>query len=328
MLDFHNRTILFRVGDWIFVTYGLVTGAAFFIGFSVGLWYDAMTGQDIVRKAQFYSFFLLPAVLVGARAFSVLLEWRLLFRQPLQTLAKPGYMLHGGLFGGMAALVRWGLLTKQSVALLLDAGAFALPLGEAVGRLGCYVYGCCWGKPTTKRIGVKYTNPHAKVFRCAPELRGVKIHPVQIYGLVAHLALFAAFYSLLPYKAFDGMFAALYGITHPGIRFTLERFRRDDRGKLFGPFTHTDLYSTVMIVMGITALVNCWRFATDTPLDREVPWAQVIAEPGILFFLSLVTLVVILAFGVHYRSVGSWVPRRDSGMFRAGNSASGGAGEV
>ena len=40
------------------------------------------------------------AVLVGLRAFSVMLEWRELFRRPLATLVKPGYMLHGGIAGG------------------------------------------------------------------------------------------------------------------------------------------------------------------------------------------------------------------------------------
>jgi prolipoprotein diacylglyceryltransferase len=309
VLGFHNRTILFRAGDWIFVTYGPVAGAAFFTGFSTGLWYDAMTGQDITSKARFYVFWLLPAVLIGSRAFSVLPEWRMLLRKPLETLVKPVYGLHGGMCGGLTALILWDVLTDGSLPLLLDPAAFAMPLGEAICRLGCYVYGCCWGKPTGSRVGVAYENPHAKVVRCAPELRGVKIHPVQLYSVVAHLIQFAVFYALLPYKFFDGMFAVLYSITHPAIRFTMEHFRQDDRGRLFGPFTHSHLYSSIQFVSGIIGLAYCLRSTMNTPLNTDVRWIDAIADPATLSCLALLTLVVILSFGVHYRSVGSWLPR-------------------
>jgi hypothetical protein len=49
--DFHNKTILFRVGDWIFVTYGLLAGIAFFFGFTTTVWYMAMLGQDPAMMA-------------------------------------------------------------------------------------------------------------------------------------------------------------------------------------------------------------------------------------------------------------------------------------
>jgi hypothetical protein len=44
--DFHNKTILMRVGDWIIVTYGLIAGIAFFVGFTTMTWYMAMVGSD------------------------------------------------------------------------------------------------------------------------------------------------------------------------------------------------------------------------------------------------------------------------------------------
>lgn len=309
LLDLHNHTVLVRLGNWIFVTYGLVAGAAFFIGFSTGLWYDAMAAQDVASKARFYVFLLLPAVLIGSRGLSVLPEWRRLLHHPLATIVKPVYMLHGGVCGGLAALILWGIHTGGSLPLLLDAAAFAMPLGEAVCRIGCHTYGCCWGKPTSSWVGVRYENPDAKVVRFAPELRGVRIHPVQLYSAVAHLLQFGAFYALLPYKVFDGMFAALYSITHPPLRFVLERLRNDDRGRLFGSFTHTNVYSGIQFALGIAFMTYCWRVAPNTPLDTNIRWADAIAHPGTLACLSLVALVVVLSFGVHYGTVGSWLPR-------------------
>src|SRR5690606_3818770 len=207
-------TVLFRVGNWIFTTYAFLAAAAFAAGFAISLWYSAMAGLDVVYIAKLYLFLVVPAVLVGLRAFSIMLEWRELFRRLLQTLIKPGYMLHGGIAGGAVALVSMSTMTGIPVLRLLDGPALALPLGEAIARLGCYVYGCCWGRPTTSRFGVRHTSPESKGVRCAPHLQNVKIHPAQLYALIIYLGMFAAYYAVLPYVPFDGFLAGTYLIVH------------------------------------------------------------------------------------------------------------------
>lgn len=309
--DFHNKTILFRVGNWIFVTYGIIAGLAFLIGFSTATWYMGMLGSDPVHIAALYLLFVIPSVLMVSRLTSILLEWRELFRRPLQTLLKPGYMLHGGIFGGMLAMFIYSQMSDTSFLSLFDAAGFAMPLGESICRLGCHVYGCCWGRPTSSRFGLTYTNPHSKVLRFRPELQGVKIHPTQLYALIAHLIQFTLFYVLLPYKAFDGMFAALYLITHPIIRVFLERFRQDDRGSL-GRWTHTNIYSLMMVVFGLTILVIGLTSGTNLPINLHFRYIHTITLGSILPFFVLAFLASSIAFGVHYRSVGSWVSKPSS----------------
>jgi prolipoprotein diacylglyceryl transferase len=312
--DFHNKTILFRVGDWIFVTYGLLAGVAFVVGFTTATWYMAMLGTDPASIAAMFLFFTIPSVLMVSRLTSIMLEWRELFRRPMQTLLKPGYMLHGGIFGGMMAMLAYSLATGVSLPSMLDAAGFAMPLGEAICRLGCYVYGCCWGKPTESRFGVAYTSPHSKVVRFRPDLQGVKIHPAQIYALTAHLIQFTVFYALLPYKAFDGMFAALYLITHPIIRFALERFRQDDRGKL-GRWTHTNVYSLMMIAMGLVALA--WGLSsagTNTPVNVHFRFIHTLTHGPVIPYFVLTFLAAAAAFGVHYKAVGSWIAKTSGGV--------------
>ena len=314
LLDFHNKTILFRIGDWIVVTYGLLAAFAFMVGFSAGIWFDAMTGQNIALKTRFYLFFFMPAVLMGCRAFSILLEWRELFRRPLQTLVKPGYMFHGGFFAALAALYGYSHFSGVNYWLLLDAGAFAVPLGEALCRLGCYVYGCCWGRPTSGRVGVRYTSPHAKVVRCAPHLHGVKLHPAQVYALVAHLLQFAVLYVLLPYRTFDGMITLLFLITHPIIRFTMEYYRQDDRGTI-GTFTHSNLYSAIMIMIGVVGLfILGGGNAPLTPIDMSIRYVHVITDPSVFGWLAGIGAVCFLAYGVHFKKVGSWLTSLSGGV--------------
>lgn len=311
--DFHNKTILFRAGDWIIVTYGVIAGLAFFAGASTMTWYMAMVGQSPAAMAAFWVFFTLPAILMVSRLTSIMLEWRELFKRPMQTLLKPGYMLHGGIFGGMLAMLVYSLIGGPGLLSMLDSAGFAMPLGEAICRLGCYVYGCCWGKPTDSRFGVAYTSPHSKVLRFRPELQGVKIHPTQIYALTAHLVQFTIFYALLPYKLFDGMFAALYLITHPIIRFALERFRQDDRGKV-GRWTHTNIYSLMMIGMGL--LVVAWgssSLGTNVAIDVHYRYVHTVAS-GALPYFALVFLAATAAFGVHFKAVGSWISKPSGGV--------------
>jgi prolipoprotein diacylglyceryltransferase len=312
--DFHNKTILFRAGDWIFVTYGMIAGLAFLVGISTATWYMGMVGSDPLQMAPFYLFFVIPSILMVSRLTSIMLEWRELFRKPMQTLLKPGYMLHGGIFGGMMAMFGYSMVTGLSMPALFDAAGFAMPLGEAICRLGCYVYGCCWGKPTGSNFGVSYTSIHSKVVRFRPDLNGVKIHPTQIYALTAHLIQFTIFYALLPYKLFDGMFAALYLITHPLIRVALETFRQDDRGKV-GSWTHTHIYSLMMIIIGLGMLAYGLSSAgTNIPINIQFRFIHTLTwGPAIPYFI-FTFFAACAAFGVHYKAVGSWISKPSGGV--------------
>jgi hypothetical protein len=152
------------------------------------------------------------------------------------------------------------------------------------------------------------------VLRFQPELHGVKIHPTQIYALTAHLVQFTIFYALLPYKMFDGMFAALYLITHPIIRFALERFRQDDRGKL-GSWTHTHIYSLMMIALGL--MVVGWGLSsagTNLAIDVHFRYVHTLLTVEAIPYYILSFIAATAAFGVHYKAVGSWISKPSGGV--------------
>ncbi len=321
VLDFHNRTVLFRVGNWVFTTYAFLAGLAFATGFAGALWYNYMVGiegAELVYLAQLYLFLMVPAILVGLRAFSVMLEWRELFRRPMATLIKPGYMLHGGIAGGTVAIIAISQLTGIPLLRMLDAPAFALPLGEAIARLGCFVYGCCWGRPTRSRLGsrfgVRYTSKESKVIRCAPHLENVKIHPAQLYALVVYLGMFAVFYAIAPHMPFDGAITGIYLIGHSIIRYSLEYFRQDDRGRLWGKLTHTNLYSALMILGGIACIAVGSTSGTPPAADTTHRLIHVLTNGSIMPWLIMYGLVFGFAYGVHYKKVGSWISSPSGGM--------------
>lgn len=309
--DLHNRTVMFRAGNWVFTTYAFVAFAAFSIGFATLLWFCAMVGLDPAQMARLCVFVVVPVLLVGLRSFSIMLEWRELLRRPLATLIKPGYMLHGGVAGGVVGFYAVSVIAGVPLLRLLDAAAFMMPLAEAIARLGCYVYGCCWGRPTrsafARRFGVRYTSKDAKVVRCAPHLTNVAIHPAQLYALVVHLAMFAAFYAALPVLPFDGALAGIYVIAHSVARYALEHFRQDDRGRLWGKLTHTNLYSLLMVGGGVLCLAVGAQSSARADIDLGTPFVHVIGDPTLLPWIALFGVVFGFAYGVHYKNVGSWI---------------------
>ena len=120
-------------------------------------------------------------------------------------------------------------MRRQKLPLLKtsDFLIVAVPLGHALGRVGCFLAGCCYGKPTTLPWGVRFTNPHTLV---PPELMGVPLHPTQLYEAALNFALFLLLHyaSKKPHK--DGKILVEYVLCYAVMRFALEFLRGDFRG--------------------------------------------------------------------------------------------------
>ena len=138
-----------------------------------------------------------------------------------------GLVWYGGFLvaatvGFLAAFFkRWPLLG------LADFLAPYLALAQGIGRMGCFLNGCCYGKPS-------------KVFWAARFSADVARHPVQIYEAAASFLIFAflfKFYDCLPKSRRTGVVFVLYLILYSAARFGLEFFRGDQTliGKLSPP---------------------------------------------------------------------------------------------
>jgi Prolipoprotein diacylglyceryl transferase len=88
----------------------------------------------------------------------------------------------------------------------------------------------------------------------------------------------AVFYAILPYMPFDGALAGIYLIAHSVIRISLEYFRQDDRGRLWGTITHTNLYSAIMILAGGYALLHGYLFGARHVADMSVRFVHVLSN--------------------------------------------------
>jgi phosphatidylglycerol:prolipoprotein diacylglycerol transferase len=131
-----------------------------------------------------------------------------------------------------------------------DAFAPGIALGHAIGRIGCFSAGCCYGKPTSLPWGVVFSNPMAKEISGTP--LGVRLHPTQLYESSIELANFFILAWLIKHKKSDGQVIGAYMFLYGIARFFLEFVRGDpERGSLFGgALTGTQFISILLVIAG------------------------------------------------------------------------------
>ena len=309
ILDAHNHTVMFRARGFVVATYGPVMAIALFFGFAQGAWYLGFSGGDAGWMARYSLLAVFPAVVLGCRLASLMLDIDELKANPLRAIVKPGFMLQGGIIGGASAMLFGAYQQGIDPLLLLDTAAFTMPLSEALGRLGCHVYGCCWGRPTCTVPGLRYTDRDSKVLRCRPELHGVPLHAAPLYTSTVSLALLWAFVQMLEMPRNLGLFAGVYLCVHPILRFGLEHFRDDDRGR-FGSLTHSKIYAILLFMAGCIVLLISSQRGVPATIMTNVNFVDVVRAE--LWPLLGIALSGFFVFGVHRGRVGTWLGSHDA----------------
>jgi phosphatidylglycerol:prolipoprotein diacylglycerol transferase len=169
-------------------SYGLLLAVAFLAGTWLSLREARRLSLDEDRLVTVILVVLVSSV-VGARALYVLEHVQTFRREWGSALAiwQGGLTLYGGVVAGTVA----GLVTARQLGMpmwtVADALAPALALGTTLGRVGCYLNGCCYGVPTSLPWGVVFP---ADSF-AGLEFGNAPVHPSQLYFALAGLVLFA-----------------------------------------------------------------------------------------------------------------------------------------
>ncbi|MCA1794141.1 MAG: prolipoprotein diacylglyceryl transferase [Desulfotignum sp.] len=235
--------ILFHFNGFTLYTYGFFLA----LGFITAVWFSK-------RNARFYDlkpddisdlfFVILVCGILGARLLYVLINFAYFQHNLLEifTIWKGGLVFFGGFIGGITGSIVMLKIKKLPVFKSADTIAPGVALGHAIGRLGCFFAGCCYGRECTLPFAVTFTHPKS----LAP--LDVYLHPTQIYMVVANLCLFFILVWIQKHKRFNGMVFVSYIIIYSVFRFIIEFFRGDFRGNFFFDF--------LSLSQGIGALVT------------------------------------------------------------------------
>jgi phosphatidylglycerol---prolipoprotein diacylglyceryl transferase len=157
--------------------------------------------------------------LLGGRLLFVVINWRDYAGGPLWdvlNIAEGGLAFQGALAAGAlsgAVLVR---IKKLSFWRVSDLIAPYLALAQAIGRIGCFFNGCCYGKETAGCCGVTF--PGEEVMRI----------PVQLYSSLGLMIIFLVLLRLREKTRFDGYIFCMYLMLYPVFRFLMDLLRGDD----------------------------------------------------------------------------------------------------
>ncbi|HEY7922560.1 MAG TPA: prolipoprotein diacylglyceryl transferase [Vicinamibacteria bacterium] len=235
-------------------TYGLLLAIAFIAGLWVASREAKRQGLDAGRVTDM-AIWVLIAGLIGAKVLLVLVDFHYYQRSPreLWSIFQSGGVFYGGLIGG--ALVAWWYARRHGLAGWSTADALApgVVLGQAIGRLGCFAAGCCWGKPTSLPWAITFTDVYAS--RAVGTPMDTPLHPSQLYESAAAFLIFAFLLWLLPRKRFDGQVALAYVALYSAARFGLEFLRGDpERGSWFGGALSTSQVIAIVLLLGTAVL--------------------------------------------------------------------------
>lgn len=244
---------LLEIGRFSLPTYGFLVASGVLIGLWISVRNSERRGID-GEKAWNLGILVVLCGILGSKILYILVDWSYYAANPreifsLNTL-QAGGVFSGGLIAAFAAAAWYVHRHRMPPLGTCDAFAPGLALGHAIGRLGCFAAGCCYGKPTSHWWGVTFHDPLAAQVSGTP--LNVAIQPTQLFESAVELANFLFLYWLIGRKKFEGQVIGSYLFIYGVARYFLEFIRDDpDRGSMFGgAMTGTQFISLCLVVAG------------------------------------------------------------------------------
>jgi phosphatidylglycerol:prolipoprotein diacylglycerol transferase len=241
--------ILFHIGAIPIYSFGLMVTIGFAAGIALAYRLAKASGlpaEGILDAAAW----LLISAIAGARLLFVLLNWSQFSGHWLEAFKtwRGGMSFHGGLVGALLAGGIFAWRRRLPFWALADAVAPGLALGYAIGRIGCFLNGCCYGGPTHLPWGVVFQD--ADHGGLTPPS-----HPVQLYATLINLGICALLVRLYRRKRFTGQVLVSYLVLYSLYRFGVEFLRKGVTAQVMVlGLTQAQVASLGVILLGCVAL--------------------------------------------------------------------------
>jgi len=248
-------------------------GFMMFVGFGSGtllaVWHAKRVGMDPNVIWDLMMWLLIPG-LIGARLFYVVQYSDRIFHKAqgidylrrLFAVSDGGLVFYGSVIGGAIGGYLFCRSRQIRVLQLGDVVAPSLLLGVGFGRIGCFLYGCCYGGACTLPWAVQFP-PDSLTFQAQLEagiiqegaLSTTPLHPTQIYSSLLGFLLAGILVWAFRKRPFEGFVLGLMLTLYPINRFILEWIRNDEQGQLGTRLTISQLISIALFTAGVSLLV-------------------------------------------------------------------------
>jgi len=251
------RTIV-EIGPISIHSYGLMIAAAFFVGLWYVHWRSKFEKLSFDRMLTICYIFIFAGV-IGGRLSFVALHWEdyagnvLSAFNPFQGehFGIAGLNLYGGVLLAVISALVYIWVKKMPLMAVFDLFAPTLGLGIGIGRIGCFLNGCCFGLPTDLPWGVHFPEDSIPYYYFGDRA----IHPSQLYTSLYGVIIFLLLNWLIKRKRFDGQVLAVLFMMESFFRYLVEYVRYYEvemRVSLLGfDLTYNQLTSIIFFIVGL-----------------------------------------------------------------------------
>ncbi|MDD5281183.1 MAG: prolipoprotein diacylglyceryl transferase [Candidatus Omnitrophica bacterium] len=235
-----------HIGPFTIYSYGLMLVLAFFVSAYLASRQAEKTHID-ADKIFNLCFYVFISGIIGSRIFYVVSNFPFYFKHPLEIimLQHGGMAIFGGIIFGSIFACLFIIKNKMDLLLTLDLLAPFIALGQAIGRIGCFLNGCCYGKVSA--FGIYFPSS------------GQVLIPTQLYSSLCMFLIFLALRFMQNRKHLPGQILYFYLFFYSVKRFFIEFFRNDSP-RIFQGLTLFQLLSLAMFFFSLTMLIRLFYF--------------------------------------------------------------------
>jgi phosphatidylglycerol:prolipoprotein diacylglycerol transferase len=269
--------------------YGLMLFFAFLASMNLAAWRARREkiDPDLIYDLSLWVFI---GGLAGARLFYVWQYWGRTVKTfwDIFKIWEGGIVFYGSIMGGVAGFFLYWWRRPFPLRATLDVLAPALAIGIALGRVGCFLNGCCYGDQCQLPWAVRFPGPRGESAGSPPWYAQWKqglipptadwslpVHPTQLYSAIDGLVLLVLLTAYYPLRRRDGEVMALLMVTYPITRFLIELLRNDE-GIFFARMTISQNISLVLLLCGLAF----WFSLSRLPAVRYADTAPELEPAG------------------------------------------------
>ncbi|MFH1741382.1 MAG: prolipoprotein diacylglyceryl transferase [bacterium] len=264
---------LFRIGGFQITTYGLMLAIAFAVASTLIVRRGEREGipGDFLQNLLVW---IMIAALVGSRLLHVYVYWDYFRTHPAEIVfSREGYVFLGGFVAAFGVAVYLILRNGQNIWKIGDLLVPYLALAQGIGRLGCFGFGCCFGRPTSVPWAVRFPRTvdpsglldgspaylhHLSQGWIGPEAtHSLPVHPSQLYSSALGWCAFLFLLYLRRRGHRPGELMLSYILIYSIGRFLVEWTRGDPRGEFLHILSTSQAGAVALFAAGLGTLI--WR---------------------------------------------------------------------
>lgn len=243
-----------HIGKLQIPMYGVCMATAMLVAVFLSLIRSRKRGEDTDKLLTIALFAIISGV-IGAKLlyFFVTYSWSELVdtirANGILYLLEGGLVFYGGLIGGVLGAFLGSLVVREKLRHYSDPVVPTLPLAHAIGRMGCFCSGCCYGKVTESWIGMTFPS---SITGLAPNVRVIPTQLIEA-GINVLIFVFLLIFTRKRRKGCTTLF--VYVMLYAVMRFLLEFLRGDEIRGFFLSFSTSQWISLGLFILGAAGLL-------------------------------------------------------------------------